>query len=118
MTDDNSQTILRPSTHFLAIVSLVLSILGLLPVLPLVGSIAGLVTGLMARKEIRSRPDLYTGEGPAKAGIVLGWIGLGGIVLICVAFLLLAVVSRSTTGITVGTSIPQIITMQPIPIQP
>lgn len=77
-----------PSTHGLAIVSLVLSILGLMPVLPVVGSIGGIVTGFIARKEIRARPDLHTGEGFAKAGVILGWIGLAiGLLAVC-AFLL------------------------------
>jgi uncharacterized membrane protein len=78
----------RPSTHALAIISLVLSILGLMPVLPVVGSIGGIVTGIIARKEIRTRPDLHTGEGYARAGVILGWIGLALVVLVICGFLL------------------------------
>jgi hypothetical protein len=100
---------LRPSTHGLAIVSLVLSILGLLPILPLVGSIGGIVTGIIARKEIRARSDLYTGEGTAKAGIILGWIGIGLVVLAGLSFLLFLMYARST--ITTGPAM--IITAQP-----
>jgi hypothetical protein len=66
----------RPATHALAIVSLVLSILGLIWMLPVVGSIGGLITGYIARKEIRVAPHQYSGEGTAKAAIILGWIGL------------------------------------------
>jgi hypothetical protein len=100
---------LRPSTHGLAIASLVLSILGLLPILPFVGSIGGIVTGIIARKEIRARPDLYTGEGTAKAGIILGWIGIGLVVVAVISVLLFLIPVRSiiTTGPTM------VITVQP-----
>lgn len=76
MSTSERPTEFRPSTHMLAIVSLVLSILGLVPVLPIVGSIGGIITGIIARREIIARQDIYTGEGTAKAGIILGWIGL------------------------------------------
>lgn len=73
-----------PGTHTLAIVSLVLSILGLVGVLPLVGSIGGIVSGNIARKEILANPDLHSGEGMARAGVVLGWVGVGLALLVCV----------------------------------
>jgi hypothetical protein len=114
MTANNQPILLRPATHVLAIVSLVLSILGMLPILPLVGSIGGIVTGIIARKEIRARADLYSGEGTARAGIILGWIGVSLIVLICVVGILGLAVFRISPQ---GMSTP-IITYQPIPIQP
>jgi hypothetical protein len=84
MTDTNFQPASRPTTHFLAVVSLVLSILGLLPVLPLVGAIGGIVTGNLARKEITANQEQYAGEGTARAGVVLGWIGLGlAVAMLC-----------------------------------
>ncbi len=96
-------TALRPATtHSMAIVSLVLSILGLMPpILPLVGSIAGVITGMMARKEILARPDLYTGEGIARAGIILGWVGIGLMLAAClvaVLGILFFSISTSTSG--------------------
>ncbi len=62
-------------TNPLAIASLVLAAGGF-SFLPLIGSIAGIVTGYMARREIRENPSLYNGDSLAKAGIVLGWIGV------------------------------------------
>ncbi len=109
-------TAFRPAnTHSLAIVSLVLSILGLFPpVLPLVGSIAAVITGMMARKEILARPDLYSGEGTARAGIILGWIGIGlalAACLVAVLGFLFFAVNTSSSGI--GPSF--VITVQPLP---
>ena len=49
--------------------SLVLSVAGLLPVLPFVGSVAALACGYAARQ----RESL---DGAARTGIVLGWVGL------------------------------------------
>ena len=78
MTNQLEFTSIRPPTHSLAIASLVLSILGLFPpILPLIGSIAGLITGRIARREIVAHPEWYKGEGTAQAGVVLGWVGIG-----------------------------------------
>jgi hypothetical protein len=62
-------------TNPMAIASLVLSAGGF-SFLPLVGSIAGIITGNIARNEIREKPDLYNGESLAKVGIGLGWVGI------------------------------------------
>jgi hypothetical protein len=63
-------------THTMAIVSLIFGILGLVGVCPGLGSIIALVTGNMAQGDIRRNPGLYTGDGLAKGGIILGWIGI------------------------------------------
>jgi uncharacterized membrane protein len=55
----------------LAIISLVAGILGW-TLLPFVGSLAAIVTGHMARKEIRQNPAL-DGDVMAVIGLVLGW---------------------------------------------
>lgn len=74
-------------TNPLAIVSLILSIAGV-SLLPWVGSVAAIVTGNIARKEILSQPELYDGEGLAKAGIFLGWVGaVLPLILVAVALL-------------------------------
>ena len=63
------------STNGMAIASMVLGILWLY----WIGSILALVFGYIARKQIRERGD--SGDGMAIAGIVLGWIGVGVLVI-------------------------------------
>lgn len=65
----------RP-TNGMAIASLVLGILWIY----WIGSILALVFGYLARKQIAERGD--GGGGLAKAGIILGWIGIGVLVLV------------------------------------
>ena len=60
------------STSAMAIVSLVAGLLGW-SLLPVIGSIAAIVTGHLARGEIRRRPDTLEGDGLAVAGLVLGY---------------------------------------------
>jgi Domain of unknown function (DUF4190) len=64
-------------THTMAIVSLIFGILGLVGVCPGLGSIIALVTGNMAKGDIQRDPARYSGDGLAKGGIILGWIGVG-----------------------------------------
>jgi len=80
-----------PPTHTLAIVSLVTGILGL-TVCSGIGSVAALVSGYIARDEMRKRPGQYSGEGLALAGVILGWVGIGIWVLsLALAFIALIV---------------------------
>lgn len=72
-------------TSTLAIVSLVSAILGFTFV-PIIGTIVAIVTGYMARSETRSIPPRASGDGLATAGIILGWVQAGLLVLgICCA---------------------------------
>ena len=68
----------RPKTNGMAIASLVLGILCLYGI----GSVLALVFGFQARKAIDSSGGAETGRGMATAGIVLGWIGIGLMLLI------------------------------------
>lgn len=69
-----------PPTSGMAIASLLLGIGGL-TVVPVIGSVLALILGYMARKDIRERLAEISGEGLATAGIILGWIGVGLIVV-------------------------------------
>ncbi len=67
-------------TSTLAIVSLIAGILSFV-MLPIVGAVIAIWTGYEARKETRSVPPRATGDGLATAGIVLGWIHFGLLVI-------------------------------------
>jgi preprotein translocase subunit SecG len=57
------------------------------------GSILALVFGYVAKSQIDKSHGTQTGRGMAVAGIVLGWVGVGFLVL----FILLAIVSSATS---------------------
>ena len=59
-------------TSVLAIVSLVFGLLGW-TLLPLVGSLVAVITGHLARAEVRRAPGPVDGDGLAIAGLVLGY---------------------------------------------
>lgn len=87
-------------TSILAISSLIASILGL-TVVPTLGSIIGLILGYVARREIRESPTL-TGEGLAKAGIILGWIGVAlSLIALFVALLVIVFGFVAIPGFTI-----------------
>jgi hypothetical protein len=74
-------------TSSLAVVSLVMGIVGW-TVFPFLGSLVAIVTGHMARAEIRRQPQALEGDGLAVAGLVLGWLAVIGSILVVVAFVL------------------------------
>jgi len=75
----------------LALVSFITGILGLTFV-PFLGSIVAVITGPMAQKEIAESLGTLGGEGLAKAGVILGWIGIGlGLIGICIGGLVIAI---------------------------
>ncbi len=74
-----------PSNNTMALVSLISSILGL-TLLPIIGSIVGLITGYMAKKQIEESGGVEGGEDLAKWGIILGWVGIALFVLGCCVF--------------------------------
>ena len=71
----------------LAIASLITGILGW-TILPVLGSIAAIITGHLANKEIRESNGTLSGKGMATAGLILGYIQLGFVVLIMVIAIL------------------------------
>lgn len=72
-------------TEGTAVASLVLGIAGIV-VCPLICSILAVIFGNQAQAKIRLDPALE-GEGMAKAGIILGWIGIGLAALGILAFI-------------------------------
>jgi hypothetical protein len=70
------------TTNGLAIASLVSSIAGF--VLCGIGYILGLVFGYIAKNQIDQSGGTQQGRGMAVAGIIIGWVGVGLVVLIIV----------------------------------
>jgi hypothetical protein len=62
-------------TSTLAVVSLVFGILAWILV-PVIGAIVAIITGHMARSEIRRSGGAIEGDGLAVAGLVLGYVSL------------------------------------------
>ena len=73
-------------TSPLAIISLVAGLLGW-TLLPWLGSFGAIITGHMARAEIRRSAGAINGNGLAIAGLVLGW----GSIIITILGILIAV---------------------------
>lgn len=71
-----------------AIASLILGIAGFL-VCPLVCHILAIILGNQAKAKIAANPGLE-GEAMAKAGVIMGWIGVGLAIAFGVVFLLVA----------------------------
>jgi len=72
----------RPTkTNGLAIASMVLGILWVY----WIGSILALVFGYVAKSQIDQSGGAQTGRGMAVAGIVLGWVGVGLLVIFIIA---------------------------------
>jgi hypothetical protein len=91
----------RP-TSTMAIVSLVAGILGL-TLFPFFGSIVAVITGPMAKKEIQQSMGSLEGEGLAKAGIIIGWIGIGLGVLGCCGAIIAFVIPMLLAGWGIST---------------
>lgn len=89
-----------PPTNTMALVSLVSSIAGL-TLIPFIGSIVGVITGHMARKQLATSHE--QGAGMATAGLVIGYIGVGLVVLIGV-FVLVTFIIFGTVATTASYS--------------
>ena len=72
------------STSVLAVVSLIAGLLGW-TAMPLIGSIVAIITGHMARREIREHPEL-DGDALAIISLILGY-GVVGLALFLVVLL-------------------------------
>jgi hypothetical protein len=82
----------------LAIVSLITGILSWI-MLPFLGAIAAVVTGHIAKKEIRNSGGMITGNGMATAGLILGYVQLGFFVLAVCVITVLALMAPNMSDI-------------------
>lgn len=74
--------VVQRKTNGMAIASMVLGILWLY----WIGSILALIFGMVAKSQIDSSGGTQDGRGMAIAGIVLGWVGVGILLLFLVFF--------------------------------
>ncbi len=83
-------------TNVLAIISLVASIAGFLMILPLIGPIAGVVTGHISLAQIKRTGE--KGRGMALAGTIIGWVSIAiAVVLIIVLSIAFAIAVNSSS---------------------
>jgi len=73
-----------------AIASLVVGILGLTSC-PIVASVIALVLGYQARREIAGSGGWQTGDQLAKAGVIIGWVGIVIYVVLFIVILIIAI---------------------------
>lgn len=83
-----------PETNGLAVASLLFGICWLGGI----GSLAALVLGYRARREIRNSAGGQRGSSLATIGIVLGWIGIAVLVIAAVAAFVLLAATATTSG--------------------
>ena len=74
-------TTVQKQTAGVAVASLVMAILGFVLLGPL-GAIPAVICGHIAKSKIRDNPETLTGEGLALAGLIMGYIQLGSLLLI------------------------------------
>ena len=74
-------------TSTLSLTSLIMGILGWV-FLPIVGAIIAVITGHMAKKEIRESGGMLGGDGLATAGLVLGYSNIALGVCGCLAIII------------------------------
>jgi hypothetical protein len=67
-------------------------------VLPIIGAIVAIVAGHMARKEIRESGGRVAGSGMATAGLILGYVHIGLIVLVACGFIALIALGVAIEG--------------------
>ncbi|MGQ9814925.1 MAG: DUF4190 domain-containing protein [Candidatus Roseilinea sp.] len=80
---------LPPQTNAWAIVSLISSILSWIGLFGL-GGIVAVITGIVARNQIKENPATQTGDGLALAGIILGGVN---VVVTCIGILCFAAIT-------------------------
>lgn len=81
----------------LAIVSLVSGLVAW-TFIPIIGAIAAIITGHLAKKEIRDSGGMFSGDGMALAGLILGYVQLGLILLSIIAIVVAVLVFMPTFG--------------------
>lgn len=84
-------------TNTLAVWSLVASLVGLF-IVPIVGSIVGVITGHLALRQLKTTNE--SGRGMALAGTILGWLGLVALIIALVVLIVLlpGIIAEASTN--------------------
>ncbi len=78
-------------TSTAAIISLIAGILGFVQILPIIGPIGAVISGHIAKSEIKKSGGMVTGNGLATAGLILGYVMIAvGLCLACIFVLAFA----------------------------
>ena len=85
---------LAPKDSSLAIASLVTGILGW-TLVPILGSVAAIITGHLAKNEIRESQGVLSGNGMSTAGLIMGYIQLGSILVVAVVLIVLMLLAKN-----------------------
>jgi hypothetical protein len=104
MSDFNADSLrptpmIQPKTSGLAIASLVCGITAwtILPIF--LNAIAAVITGSMAKKEIRESNGTISGSSMATAGLILGWVQIAFAVVAILVITVLAISAPSLVNI-------------------
>lgn len=76
MSQNEQSQFVVSQTSTMALISLIMGILSWF-VLPIIGAIVAVITGHLAKREIRESLGRLTGDGMATVGLVLGYLNLG-----------------------------------------
>ena len=78
-------------TSTAAVISLIAGILGFEQILPVIGPIAAVIAGHIAKSEIKKGGGMVTGNGMATTGLILGYVTIAfGLCLACIFVLAFA----------------------------
>lgn len=92
-----SAPMFAPKTNTMAVISLISGLVSWV-LLPVVGGIVGLITGIMARNEIKKSGGAETGDGLAVAGIVISALNILAAVLCVCGFLAVIMLGIATSN--------------------
>jgi len=92
-----------PRTSALALASLATGISAYF-LFPIAGAIAAVITGFLAQNEIRASHGRLTGSAFATAGLVLGWLQIGLVILFVI---LVSIFSAAAPPLGAGTLGPR-----------
>jgi cytochrome c biogenesis protein CcmG/thiol:disulfide interchange protein DsbE len=75
-------------------------------ILPLVGAFAAVITGHIARRQIRTSSGALSGDGIATAGLVLGYLQIALAAILAIVFLAIAIPQREPPAARLGAKAP------------